>query len=159
MSKGNKNLSLTPVCLHDFNYYFNDYERACLKCHQIEPTRGPSLSIYSYLELLNYRPRPYNKGTYLKKFITQHQDQYNCFISIDIYCDFWRFQKCFIEKFPDEPKISIRYILYRIAQTSQASYVAEASFINIKLSKTRDKYVRICEQIFKELEWNKKFKG
>ena len=133
--QGQQESQLTPVCLHDFNYYFNDYERACLKCHQIDP-RGPSLSIYSYLE--SYRPRPNNKGAYLKKFITQHQDQYNCFISIDIYCDFWRFQKCFIEKFPDEPKISIRYILYRVARLHKHS-CPEASFIIIKLSKTRDK--------------------
>ena len=128
----------TPVCLHDFEY-FNDYERACLKCHQIEPV-GPLLSIYSEHE--SYRPRTNNNGAYLKKFMSQHQDQYKCFISIDICCDFWRFQKCFIEKFPYEPKISIRYILYRVARLHN-HLCAEASFIIIKLSKTRDKYVRI----------------
>ena len=122
-----------PVCLHDFEF-FNDHERACLKCSQIEPTKALQVT---RVELPNYKIRPNNKGAYLKKFITQHQDQYNCFISIDIYCDFWRFQKCFIEKFPDEPKISIRYILYRIAQLHKHP-CPEASFINIKLSKTRE---------------------
>ena len=138
----------TPLCLHDFGY-INDHERACLKCSQIEPT-GPLLA--TRVELPNYRTRSNNKGAYLKKFITQHQDRYNCFISIDIYCDFWRFQRAFIDKFPYECKINLRYTLYRIAQLHKHP-CPEASFINIKLSKTRDRYERICNQIFKELEW------
>ena len=136
----------TPVCLHDFEY-FNDHERACLKCSQIEPTKALQVT---RVELPNYKTRPNNKGAYLKKFITQHQDQYKCFISIDIYCDFWRFQRAFIDKFPYEPMISLRYIIYRIAQLHNHP-CPEASFITIKLSKTRERY----ERIFKELEWNK----
>ncbi len=139
-----------PVCLHDFEY-FNDHERACLKCSQIEPT-GSLLATTS--QFACYRTRSNNKGVYLKKFITQHQDRYNCFISKDIYYDFWRFQRAFIDKFPYERKINLRYTLYRIAQLHKHP-CPEASFINIKLSKTRDRYERICNQIFKELEWNK----
>ena len=138
-----------PVCLHDFEY-FNEYERACLKCSQIAP--GSLLTTTS--EFAHYRTKPNNKGAYLKKFITQHQDQHHCFISYDVYNDVYTFQRTFIEKFPYEPMISLRYIVYRIAQLHNHP-CPEPSFITIKLSKTRDRYERICNQIFNDLEWDK----
>ena len=93
----------TPECLHDFEY-FNDYERACLKCSQIAP--GSFLTTTS--EHGSYRPRTNNKGAYLKKFITQHQDRHNCFVPYEVYTDFGKFQRAFIDKYPYEPTISIR---------------------------------------------------
>ena len=91
-------------CQYDFNYDFSYGEIACLNCGLI---KGPMLiaTIYFY-----YRPRSNNKG--LKKCITNHQEQNNCSIPYDVYNDFGKFQRCFIEKFPNEPKISIRCILH-----------------------------------------------
>ena len=135
----------TTDYLHELEY-FNNYERACLKCSQI----APDSFLTTTSEHGSYRPRPNNKGAYLKKFITEHQDQHNCFVPYEVYTDFGKFQRAFIEKYPYEPTISIRYIIYRIAQLHNHS-CPEASFITIKLSKTRERY----ERIFKELEWDK----
>ena len=76
-----------------------------------------STPLTNYLNrIFIYKPRSSNKGVYLRKCITQHEDQYNCFIPYDILVDFRKFERCFNEKFPNEPKISVRYILYRIVQ-------------------------------------------
>ena len=59
-------------CLHDFDYYFSDGQRACLNCGVIDPR--PFLIT---ADLLNYRTRSNHKGLYLKKLIRQHQEQCN----------------------------------------------------------------------------------
>ena len=96
----------SPDCLHDFNYDSSYGEKVCLNCGLIDPHPLPIIST------VYYRPRNVDKGVYLRKCITHHEDQCNCSIPYYIYADFGKFQRCFIEKLSNEPKISVRYILY-----------------------------------------------
>ena len=68
-----------PDCQHDFDYESSYGEIVCLnygliKGHLLIATN------YSY-----YRPRSKNNGLYLKKCITDHQEQNNCSIPCEIY--------------------------------------------------------------------------
>ena len=136
-------------CLHEFDYNSSYGERVCSICDVVDP--HPMLSDISYLS--NYTTRSINKGLYLKKCITQHQEQYNCSIPYVIYDDFGKFQRYFIVKFPNEPKISIRYTLYCILKRYKHP-CSETDFLKIKLCKTRERYELICDQIFEDLDWN-----
>ena len=105
-------------------------------------------------DYLHYTPRSKpDKTAYLKKCIAEHEKQYNCFIPCEVHKAFKRFQLCFIRMFPEEQKISVRYTLFRIAQL-YGHTCPEATFINIKLCKTRERYEKICEQVLKEILHN-----
>ena len=87
-----------PDCQHDL-YYDSSYgEIVCFNCGLI---KGPLLVATSHSY---YRPGSNNNGLYLKRCVTDHQEQNNCFIPYNVYNDFEKFQRCFIEKFPNEPK-------------------------------------------------------
>ena len=137
----------TPDCQHDFDYYFTDGERVCLKCNLIDP----SPKLMASPDYLCYTPRSKpDKYAYLKKCIAEHEEQHNCSIPYDVNNAFKRFQLCFIRMFPNEQKISVRYTLFRLAQLYGHS-CPETAFINIKLPKTRERYEQICSQVLKEI--------
>ena len=56
----------------------------------------------------------YSYKAYSKKCILIHENLNKCLIPYDIYEDFKIFQRSFCQMFPDETKISVRYILYRL---------------------------------------------
>ena len=139
----------TPDCQHDFEYDPSYGEIVCFNCGLI---KGPLLiAIPDYLRY-THRSKP-DKTAYLKKCIAEHEQQYNCFIPCDVRNAFKRFQIAFLQRFPKEQKISVRYTLYRLAQLYGHS-CPEAAFINIKLPKTRERYEQICEQVLKEILHN-----
>ena len=123
----------TPDCLHVFEYDSSYGQRVCFNCDVIEP----SPLLIASPDYLYYTPRSKpDKTAYLKKYIAEHEDQYNCFIPCEVYEAFKCFQLCFIRMFPKEQKISVRYTLCCIAQLYRHT-CPEAAFINIKLCKTR----------------------
>ena len=80
-------------CQHDFDYDSSFGEIVCLNCGFIKD---------SLLIVTNYsycRSRGNNIGLYLKKCITDHQEQNNCSIPYNIYNDFGNFQRYFLKSF------------------------------------------------------------
>ena len=127
---------------HNFGYYITEGERVCFDCDLIKP--GPKLGItpdYRTHTKLKYDPK-----VHLKHLIQLHEQHHNCSIPYKVYDDFKRFRISFLLKFPNEPKISTRYILYRLAQRYEHP-CSESSFVNIKHQKTKDRYESIYNQI------------
>ena len=138
---------------HDFDYYYTDGEKVCWDCGLIDskpkPSTLPGSLCYESVGRA-YTPRSRNKysyKTYLKKCIDLHEEQNNCSIPYEVYEDFRRFRITFLQRFPNEPKISTRYILYRLAKRYDHP-CPESSFVNIKHQKTKERYEPICNQIF-----------
>ena len=136
---------------HDFDYYLNDGERVCWNCGLIDSK--PKLSTLPCYESAGqaYTLRSkskYSSKAYLKKCIDLHEEQNNCSIPYEVYEDFRRFRIAFLQRFPDEPKISTRYILYRIAKRYNHP-CPESTFIKIKSNRTKERYESIYGQVFK----------
>ena len=94
----------------------------------------------------------YSYKAHLKKYVLIHENLNNCLIPYDIYEDFKIFQRSFRQMFSDEPKISVRYILYRLVLFYD-HLCFESTFINIKVNKTKVRYESLCNQIFTEINW------
>ena len=138
-----------PICVvtnkpHDFNFYFNDGERVCWDCDLIKP--GPKIGITPDYRSYSTKNK-YDHKVYLKQLIQHHEEQNNCSIPYEVYDAFKRFLISFLLTFPNKPKISTRYVLYRLAQRYSHS-CPDSSFVKIKHQKTKDRYESICNQIF-----------
>ena len=105
---------------HAFDYYYNDGERVCWNCDLIDSK--PKLSMLpgslcyeSMGRAYTCRSKSkYSNKAYLKKCIDLHEEQNDCSIPYEAYDDFKRFRISFLTMFPNESKISTRYILYSI---------------------------------------------
>ena len=140
--------SLRDLCVitnkpHDFDHYLNEGEKVCYDCGLIDskPKLGITPDYRSHTKL------KYDPKVHLKQLIQLHEQQNNCSIPYEVYDHYKRFRISFLLKFPNEPKISTRYILYRFAQC-HGHTCPESTFVNIKHQKTKDRYESIYNQVF-----------
>ena len=143
---------------HEFEEY--NGENICFNCGLIG---GPILiNTYDYSR---YRTRPKSdRSIHFKKCIKLHAEQCNCSVTWDdVSRDYELFMWVFNESFPNESMISVKYRLYRMLQFRGHCNRPEEDFIKVKLQKTKDRYIRLCDEIFSKITefdlLNKTYKG
>ena len=109
---------------HDFDYHFNSGDKVCYNCGLIDYESTP----ITLPDNMHFKTKSnYSYKAYLKKCILIHENLNNKI-----------FQRSFHWMFPNELKISVRYILLYGLVIFYDHPCLESTFINIKINKTKN---------------------